>query len=187
MFLRSIKSKLKKYQLTCLLLAGILHFTTEKIIAEQYMTPDQAKTILWKEMAMKKVPITLTKDEAKAIKKSSRARVRNKKLNAWKTSNGGWFILDKVIGKHENIDIAVSIGPEGSIQGIEILQYRETYGHEIRNPKWLAQFFGRKKTEKILKLGKQIKNISGATLSSRHITDGINRWLATWDIVLQYR
>jgi Na+-transporting NADH:ubiquinone oxidoreductase subunit NqrC len=73
---------------------------------------------------------------------------------------------------------------EGKVKDIEILTYRETYGGQIRNPKWLAQFFGKDHTE-ILKLDKQIRNISGATLSCRHVTDGINRLTHTWDQVLR--
>ena len=52
--------------------------------------------------------------------------------------------------------------------------YRETYGYEIRNDKWRAQFVGKNANSK-LKLDDDIKNISGATLSCRHITDGVKR------------
>ena len=89
-----------------------------------------------------------------------------------------------MIGKHENIDIAVGLTDAGRVTGIEVLVYRETYGHEIRNARWRAQFHGRDHSE-ILKLDHQIKNISGATLSCRHITDGINRLTHTWDQVLR--
>jgi len=63
------------------------------------------------------------------------------------------------------------------------LTYRESYGHEIRHPKWRAQFQG-KTVAKRLKLDRDIKNISGATLSFSHVTDGVNRLLKTWELVL---
>ena len=53
------------------------------------------------------------------------------------------------------------------------------------NPKWRAQFLGKDDSEH-LKLDEQIKNISGATLSCRHVTDGINRLTQTWKLVLQH-
>jgi hypothetical protein len=34
-----------------------------------------------------------------------------------------------------------------------------------------------------LQLGKNIRNVSGATLSCKHVTDGVNRLLATYDLV----
>ena len=36
-----------------------------------------------------------------------------------------------------------------------------------------------------LDLGEEIKNISGATMSCRHITEGVNRVLATYDVYLK--
>ncbi|MCB1630119.1 MAG: FMN-binding protein, partial [Xanthomonadales bacterium] len=97
---------------------------------------------------------------------------------------GDWFIVDQVIGKHENIDMAVGLSATGQVTGIEILVYRETYGYEVRNEKWRAQFHGRDHTQ-LLKLDDPIRNISGATLSCRHITDGINRLTQTWNEVLR--
>jgi Na+-transporting NADH:ubiquinone oxidoreductase subunit NqrC len=64
------------------------------------------------------------------------------------------------------------------------MDYRETYGGEIRNEKWRNQFVG-KTSNSTLKLDKDIKNISGATLSCRHITDGVKRLLAFYDVALK--
>ena len=72
----------------------------------------------------------------------------------------------------------------GAVKGAEIMDYRESYGGEVRNPRWLAQFIG-KHAGDALRLGKPIKNISGATLSSKHVTDGIRRLLATYAVVLR--
>ena len=70
------------------------------------------------------------------------------------------------------------------VRGLEVLDYRETYGGEIRNPRWRQQFVG-KRPGAALKLDGDIKNISGATLSSRHVTDGVRRLLATYDLLLR--
>lgn len=90
----------------------------------------------------------------------------------WRTSNGGLFIVDKVVGKHEYITIAVGINANGTVKQVEIMQYNESYGYEVRNAAWRAQFVG-KSVSSPLQLNGDIKNISGATLSSKHITDGI--------------
>jgi hypothetical protein len=97
----------------------------------------------------------------------------------WKASTGGIFVLDHVIGKHLYIDYAVSIDPAGRVHRVDILQYRESYGGEIRSPSWLAQFVG-KTSSSVLKVGGDIRNISGATLSSMHVTEGVKRILATY-------
>ncbi len=151
--------------------------------AKTYLTVAQAKKILWGDAAMQPVTVELSKAQMKSIHKTSKTRVRSRVLKTWKVGQQGWFIVDSVIGKHENIDVAFALTADGKVKGLEVLVYRETYGHEIRNDKWRAQFHGRDHTE-ILKLDKQIKNISGATLSCRHITDAVNRLTHTWQQVL---
>jgi uncharacterized protein with FMN-binding domain len=99
--------------------------------------------------------------------------------NVWKTSTGGTFIVDKVVGKHEFITMAMGINANGTVKGIEIMEYNESYGYEVRNPSWRAQFVG-KSASSPLELNSDIKNISGATLSSKHITDAVKRLLETY-------
>jgi Na+-translocating ferredoxin:NAD+ oxidoreductase RnfG subunit len=101
----------------------------------------------------------------------------------WKAQAGdkllGLFVLDHVIGKHLYIDYAVALDTNGRVMRVEILQYRESYGGEVREASWLAQFVG-KTSSSPLKVGGDIRNISGATLSSLHVTEGVKRILATY-------
>lgn len=151
--------------------------------AKTYLSIEQAQKILWPNNVLTPAPQTLTEEQADLIEDLSDIRVRNHNINSWRSDDGGWFIVDQVIGKHENIDLAVAISADGKVMGIEVLTYRETYGDQIMHPKWRAQFHGKDSSE-FLKLDKQIKNISGATLSCRHVTDGINRLNHTWSTVL---
>jgi len=96
--------------------------------------------------------------------------------NAWRTSNGGYFVVTRVIGKHEYITLAVGINPNGTVKQIEIMQYIESYGYEVREAQWRAQFVG-KSASSPLEINNDITNISGATLSSRHVTEGVKRVL----------
>ena len=82
--------------------------------------------------------------------------------------------LDRVIGKHLYIDYSVALEPGGRIHRVDILQYRESYGDDVKSPSWLAQFVG-KTGASPLKVGSDIRNISGATLSSLHVTEGVKR------------
>jgi Na+-translocating ferredoxin:NAD+ oxidoreductase RnfG subunit len=161
-----------------------LSLTSKVSFAKRYFTIEQAQKILWKDAQLTHFPLELTEQQAESIAKASDIRVRNLKINAWRSEDKGWFIVDQVIGKHENIDLAVAIDNQGKVMGLEVLTYRETYGDQIMHPKWRAQFHGRDSSE-YLKLDQQIKNISGATLSCRHVTDGINRLNHTWDQVLR--
>jgi Na+-translocating ferredoxin:NAD+ oxidoreductase RnfG subunit len=110
--------------------------------------------------------------------------VRSRALKVWKVRGGGWFIVDEVLGKHEYINYALGLNASGSVRQIEILDYRETYGYEVREASWRQQFVG-KTSQAPLKLDGDVRNISGATLSSRHITEGVKRLLATYEVALR--
>ena len=101
----------------------------------------------------------------------------------WKAEAGGkvvgFFVFDRVVGKHLFIDYAVALTPAGAVQKVEILEYRESYGGDIRSPSWLAQFAG-KTSGSALKINGDIRNIAGATLSSTHVTEGVKRILAAY-------
>jgi Na+-translocating ferredoxin:NAD+ oxidoreductase RnfG subunit len=89
----------------------------------------------------------------------------------------GYVVVDAVVGKTELIDYAVGIGLDGTIRQVEILAYRESHGAEIRLPAWRRQFIG-KGAEAALRIGDDITNISGATLSCTHVAEGVRRIVA---------
>ena len=105
-------------------------------------------------------------------------RVRPRRIRSWRASDAGaWLFVDQVIGKHEFITYALAVGGDGAVAGFEVLEYLESYGGEVQRPSWRAQFYGRSLANSVLRLGKDIDNISGATLSSRNLTDGIRKLL----------
>jgi Na+-translocating ferredoxin:NAD+ oxidoreductase RnfG subunit len=89
----------------------------------------------------------------------------------------GFVVTDDVLGKVELISYAVGIALDGSVKQIEILAYRESHGFEVRLPAWRRQFVG-KGGSAALRVGEDIANISGATLSCVHVTDGVRRIVA---------
>jgi Na+-translocating ferredoxin:NAD+ oxidoreductase RnfG subunit len=94
----------------------------------------------------------------------------------------GVVVVDAVIGKFELIDYAVGIDADGKITNVEILAYRESHGYEVRLPAWRKQFLGKDHAAK-LRVGEDIANISGATMSSTNVTDGVRRIVAVVDVL----
>jgi FMN-binding domain len=125
----------------------------------------------------------LSVDAAQKLAFPAATRFAENGGTTWKALAGdrllGLFVLDHVIGKHLYIDYAVALDTSGRVMRVDILQYRESYGGEVREPGWLAQFVG-KTSSSPLKIGGDIRNISGATLSSLHLTEGVKRVLATY-------
>jgi Na+-transporting NADH:ubiquinone oxidoreductase subunit NqrC len=72
------------------------------------------------------------------------------------------------------IDYAAGFDAEGTALGIEILAYRESHGAEVRQTAWRKQFVG-KKGPGAMRFADDIRNISGATLSCQHVTEGMQR------------
>lgn len=152
--------------------------------AADYLTVPQAQQALLPGVTLSPAPVRLSPEQRRAIEARSGVRVRSAGMQAWRGADGSWFFADEVLGKHEFITYACALDPRGAVVGVEILSYRETYGGEIRRPAWRQQFAG-KTAASPLKLDADIQNISGATLSCRHVTDGVKRLLATYELVLK--
>ncbi len=162
-----------------ILLAGPIH-------AVDYMTVLQAQALCFPAAMFKEAPLTLTPDQIRKIESRSGAEVTLKNPQIWRVfSSGkltGWFFVDEVIGKYQQITYCIALLPDGSIKQVEILSYREIHGSNVRGA-WRTQFKG-KTVASPLEIGKDILNLSGATLSSRHLSEGIKRILVTYDIAI---
>jgi len=157
--------------------------------AVQYLTVSAAQKLCFPEcdqFAAAHVKFTVAQIAAIEAASGQKELLRGQEI--WRAMKGGklegFFIVDYVIGKHLVIDYAIALSPEGVVRQIEILNYRESYGGEIRNPDWRKQFVG-KTPRSHFALNDGIANISGATLSSRHVTEGVRRVLATYEVCLK--
>jgi hypothetical protein len=152
--------------------------------ATTYFTTEQVQQAIFPGKKLTAAFVTLSDAQVRAIERASHADVLNREVHAWKVEEGEWFVLDEVVGKHEFITYAVGITANGAVKDIEIVDYRETYGYQVRNGDWRAQFVG-KTAAAPPELMHNIRNISGATLSCKHVTDGVRRVLETYALVLK--
>jgi len=169
--------------------AAIFSTASVQCIAAQYMSLEQAQALIFpnaKEFIA--APVTLTPDQVARIERQSGVAIRFPQQQVWRArAEGkllGWFIVDQVIGKHELITYAAGINLDGSLRQFQILEYREAYGSQIRYTNWRDQFVGKTAADK-LELDTDIINISGATMSCRHVTEGIKRLLVFYQVALR--
>jgi len=149
--------------------------------AVDYLSAEQASKLMFPDAdAFDIRPIAL---DAQQLKQLDAQGIRGRSAN-WQVkvarragSTLGFVVTDEVVGKVELISYAVGISVDGTARRIEILSYRESHGFEIRLPAWRRQFEG-KSSASPLRVGEDIANISGATLSCTHVTDGVRRILA---------
>jgi len=157
--------------------------------AVQYLTVAQAQKVLFPDAdQFVSQPLQLTAALKRAVERYSHVRLLADTQPVWRVlqdgEDAGWFVEDEVYGKHEFITYAVALDSNGGVLGVEILDYRETHGGEVRNPDWRAQFTGKHYGDE-LKLGRNISNISGATLSCKHLTEGVRRVLGIFHAALK--
>lgn len=152
--------------------------------AKIYVSIEQAQKILIPNKPLTKNPIIITDDLQDRMRSASSIRHPFRGDRIWKAVDGGWFIVDEVVGKHEMITYAVALSPSGAVTGIEILDYVESYGYEVAEAQWRNQFIGKTAADPI-KLNQDIQNIGGATLSCKHLTDGVKRIAVLHEIALK--
>jgi Na+-translocating ferredoxin:NAD+ oxidoreductase RnfG subunit len=89
----------------------------------------------------------------------------------------GFAQVRNVKGKDQPITFLVAIDSDNVIKDVDVLVYREPQGGEVAYEPWRKQFRG-KTTAAQLVVGKDIKNISGATISSHSVTLAVRKALA---------
>ncbi len=86
----------------------------------------------------------------------------------------GYAVIDEQLGQHLPITLATKLSPEGVVQRVEVMVYRESYGHEVREPRFRQQFTGKSVADP-MRLGDDVVAISGATISSRSMAIAVRR------------
>ncbi|MEO6068710.1 MAG: FMN-binding protein [Gemmatimonadota bacterium] len=84
----------------------------------------------------------------------------------------GYAVVRDVRGKDQPITFLVAVDNAGRVLDVDILVYREPYGGEVVYESWRRQFRGRSAADSV-RLGRPIRNISGATISSNAVTLGV--------------
>jgi Na+-translocating ferredoxin:NAD+ oxidoreductase RnfG subunit len=89
----------------------------------------------------------------------------------------GFAQVRNVKGKDQPITFLVAIDPADRLKDVDILVYREPYGGEVAYDSWRRQFRGKSASDS-LRAGREIRTISGATISSNSVTAAVRRALA---------
>jgi hypothetical protein len=138
-------------------------------------------------IAMSTSTIRLSAQEIDSIAVRSKTRWPGDSVRIYTVRGPGQIVVgygfpDEVKGKTQLITYLVGVGPDGCVKDVDVLVYRESYGGEITYETFRKQF-RQKSSSDNLRAGKNIKNISGATISVRAITDGVRRILATFEAI----
>jgi hypothetical protein len=76
----------------------------------------------------------------------------------------GYALFVEEIGKHRPISFVVGLRPDGKVADVAVVAYREPYGGEVRQRRFLTQYQGKGPGDSVRPY-REIKNVAGATLS----------------------
>ncbi len=147
--------------------------------AYDFMTLADAQKQFFPGQKLTPAPVSLTDAQIAAIMKLSNVGVYRSEVKAWRSKSGELMILDQVLGHRDTITYAVVFDRAGAVKAVEVLECDSLYD-EVRAQTWLAQFIG--KTPENMKTLSSIQTISGTTLSSVNIAEGIMRLIATYTV-----
>src|SRR5262249_4589473 len=89
----------------------------------------------------------------------------------------GYAVIVEEIGKHRPITFVVGIRPDGRVNDVAVMAYREAYGGEIKSKRFLSQYRD-KSPAAGLQPFTDIKNVAGATLSVEAASRAVKKALA---------
>ena len=93
---------------------------------------------------------------------------------------GRALVLEE-IGKTLPFRFLVAVSPEGRVEQVLLLNYREPRGQEIEREAFRAQYQG-KGIEDPIRRGQDIRNVTGATISVDSLSRGVRRALVLVEI-----
>lgn len=90
----------------------------------------------------------------------------------------GWCVTEKPLGFGGEITMTVGISKDGTVEGVQILSHSETPGLGANSTtEWKDQYIGKHEgvsVNKVAPSGNEIMAITGATVTSRAVTQGVN-------------
>lgn len=99
----------------------------------------------------------------------------------YSAGNSGYVIQMEVSGSQGAIDMVVGVSSDGVVTGVSIIEMKETagLGDKAWDADWRAQFVGADSRVAVNKDGGEIDALTGATVTSRAVANGVNIALDT--------
>ena len=176
---------------TCLIVAaalgGVNAITYEKIAAINWEKTQKAmQAVFTPETKFSEEPLTLTEEMIAAASAAGGTLDSVYEAQA-DGARVGYAIKVVASGSQGNIEMMVGIDSEGAVTGVEQVKNSETSGigsRVMENENGvLDQFDGKTAADTPLVVGTNVDAITGATVSTRGITAGVNAALAAFGAI----
>lgn len=150
------------------------------------------EVLLTREQALKEIfpEVARTTNETRAIGVQLRRRleaqlgrpIEEDSIEVTRVYDGagtlrGYAVVTEEIGKYRPITFMVGATADLAVRDVAVMVYRESRGGDVKRKRFLSQYRGKRASDPI-DVGRDIINISGATISVRSLNAGVKRVLA---------
>ncbi len=156
--------------------------------ARVFITKDKALELAFSDAdKIEKKSYILNKDQVNKIEKLSRSKLESKLFLFYvgikDGSPSGYAAIDTHTIRTKTQTIMVVINPDGTLNYTEILAFYEPLEYKATQ-NWVDLYSGKKISDK-LKIGYDIPNISGATLTSYGMASAVRKILAAFEVLIK--
>ncbi len=165
-----------------------LFFVSSNSYARVFISKDEALRLAFPDSdTIEKQSLFLSKNEVESIEKLGRSKLDSRLFLFYVGKKNGEAIGYAAIDTHtvrtKSQTIIVVINPDGSLKYTEILAFFEP--PEYKPTEGWINLFKDKKISDGIKIGYDIPNISGATLSSNGTANAVKKVLSVFEVVIK--
>ncbi len=155
-------------------------------LERDFSTPTRAMKGFFPSARIEVRNIIITKGQKKDIERLARLRLPTRLVSFYIAKEGdrvvGYGYVDTHRVRTHNESVLFVISPEGEVMGVEVLSFNEPLEY-MADEDWLKIFKGKSIERDRLRLGRDIPNMTGATLTARAIVKASRRALAIWKVL----
>jgi hypothetical protein len=144
-------------------------------VAYDLQTLEEAQQRLYPGAKLTPFEFKLSPEQFSQLKSEYKVPAFRPLFRGWSVEGGGWLYIDQVYGLNDIVTYVVAIGVDGKSRGLEVLTCADGYC-DLYTPQWRSTLTG-------LAHGRwdpttTAPMVSGATLSSTHVAEGVKKILA---------
>lgn len=179
-------SRLKIPKLRILTLIAIFFFIwgiSSVLNSRVFMKTEEAMKIAFPNAtSFKKINVYLDQNQLKAVISKCACSVDSRLFVFYKAMQSekilGYLSFDTHILRTSTETIMAVFLPDGTIQSVEILAFYEPMDY-FPTSAWMKQFKNQESSAELI-IGKDLKNITGATISSRKLSEAVRKLRAVF-------
>lgn len=158
-----------------LLIPTIAVLASTQVPAADLQTLEEAQQRLFPGAKLSPFEFKLAPEQFAQLKYEYKVPAFRPLFRGWTVEGGGYIYIDQVYGLNDIVTYLVAVGADGRCRGIEVLTCADGYC-ELYTPQWRGTLVG-------LAHGRwdpttAVPMVSGSTLSSTHVAEGVKKILA---------